>query len=318
MTAGIAQSERSVTTFSMPPRPRQLYLEEFISQREFEAVRSESAADWEISTEPRYRVQRPSVEWSRDITETDMIFNLVLNYDEAFTGHIDDLISSARQIITNHRARTASQMEEEDVLSSTIEGSHNCQLVFACVKRPWETRQDNIPPQEPPNLIKSGICEGVDPRIELAARLRSTLDEYKAVVDNNLDTETLHDLHNILIAITMELNADAPISDESAYLTRDYPSYSSTPQGIPYPIASSNSRPRRTVASYETLSPIRNPPVLYYYSDDDDNEEQSRDHQDEINETVIPSSLTADTIPEEDKEMESSVDSGSIVPERRF
>ena len=99
------------------------------------------------------------------------------------------------------------------------------------------------------------------------------------------------------MAITMELNADAPISDESAYLTRDDPSYSSAPQGIPHTIASSNSRPRRTVASYETLSPIRNLQVLYHYSDDDDNEEQSRDHQDEIDETVIPSSLTADTIP---------------------
>ena len=62
MTAGIALSERSVTAFSMPPRRRQLYLEQFISQEEFEAVRRESAADWEISTEPRYGVQRLSVE----------------------------------------------------------------------------------------------------------------------------------------------------------------------------------------------------------------------------------------------------------------
>ena len=100
----------------MPPRLRQLYLEEFISQGEFEEIRRGSAADWE----PRYGVQRPSVEWSRDITETDRIFNLVLNYDEAFTGHIDDLISSAREIITNHRARTASQMDAE-VTSLTTE-----------------------------------------------------------------------------------------------------------------------------------------------------------------------------------------------------
>ena len=142
MTAGIAQSERSITTFSMPPRPRQLYLEEFISQEEFEEIRRGSAADWEISTEPRYGVQRPSVEWSRDITETDRIFNLVLNYDEAFTGHIDDLILSARLIITNHRARTVSQMEAE-ATSLTTEGSHNCQLIYAHVKRPRVVGQDH-------------------------------------------------------------------------------------------------------------------------------------------------------------------------------
>ena len=296
MTAEIAQSERSITTFSMSPRPRQLYLEEFISQEEFEEIRRGSAADWEISTEPRYGIERPSVEWTRDITETeDRIFNLVLNYDESFTGHIDDLILSARQIINNHRARTASKMEAEEI-SLTTEGSHNCQLIFAHVKRPRATRHDNNPAQEPPILIKTGTCQGVDPRIELAARLRRVMDEYKAAIENNLDVETVHDLHSILMAITMELNADAPISDESAYLTRDDPSHSSVQQGILNPNASTNSRPRRTVASYETLSPIRNPPVLYYYSDDNDNEEQSRDQQDEIDETVIPSSLTAETI----------------------
>jgi hypothetical protein len=126
------------------------------------------------------------------------------------------------------------------------------------------------------------------------------------------------DLHNTMMALTMQLHADDPISDESAYLTRDDPNYSSAPQGTTDPIVNSNSRPRRTVASYETLSPTRNPPILYYYSDDDDNEEQSTDHRDDIDETVIPSSLTADTIPEEDEEMESSVDSKPIVAERRF
>ena len=94
----------------------------------------------------------------------------------------------------------------------------------------------------------------MDPRIQLAANLRSVLDEYQAAIDNNLDTETLQDLYGVLTAITMELNADAPISDDSAFLTRDDPSYSSTPAGIPHPNASSNSQPRRTVASYETLS----------------------------------------------------------------
>ena len=127
------------------------------------------------------------------------------------------------------------------------------------------------------------------------------MDEYNAAVANNVDTDTLRDLHSIMMAITMRLHADDPISDQSAYLIRDDPNYSFATQGIPDPIASTNSRPRRTVASYETLSPIRNPPVLYYYSDDDDNEEQSTDHQDELDETAIPSSLTANTIPEEDE-----------------
>ena len=249
-----------------------------------------------------YGVQRPSVEWSRDITETDRIFNLVLNYDEPFTGHIDDLISSARQIITNHRARTASQMETEET-SLTTEGSHNCQLIYAHVKRPRVVEQDNNPALEQPVLIKTCTCQGVDPRIELAARLRRVMEEYNAAIDNNLDVEIVRDLHNTMIALTMQLHADDPISDESAYLTRDDPNYS---------------RPTCTVASYETLSPTRNPPILYYYSDDDDNEEQSTDYRDDINETVIPSSLTADTIPEEDEETESSVDSKPIMAERHF
>ena len=261
MTAGIAQSERSITTFSMPPRPRQLYLEEFVSQQEYEAVRSDSAADWEISTEPRYGVERPSVEWSRDITETDRIFNLVLNYDEAFTGHIDDLILSARQIITNHRARTASQMDAE-VTSLTTEGSHNCQLIYAHVKKPRVVGQDHNQALEQPVLIKTGKCQGVDPRIELAARLRRVMEEYNAVKDNNLDVEIVRALHNTMMAIATQLHADDPISDQSAYLSRDDPNYSSAPQGIPDPTRSTNSRPRRTVASYETLSPTRNPPIL--------------------------------------------------------
>ena len=135
------------------------------------------------------------------------------------------------------------------------------------------------------------------------------MEDYNAAIDNNVDVEFVRNLYNTMMALTMQLHADDPISDQSAYLSRDDPNY---------PIENTSSRPRRTVASYETLSPMRNPPILYYYSDDDDNEEQSTDHRDDINETVIPSSLTANTISEEDEEMESSDDSKPIEAERRF
>ena len=67
-------------------------------------------------------------------------------------------------------------------------------------------------------LIKTGKCQGVDPRIELAARLRRVMEDYNAAIDNNVDVEFVRNLYNTMMALTMQLHADDPISDQSAYL----------------------------------------------------------------------------------------------------
>ena len=112
MTAGIAQSERSVTSACHLDQDYFTWKSPYLS-RGMKQLEVNPRQTGRLVQNQDIGVQRPSVEWTRYITEKDRIFNLVLNYDEVFTGHIDDLILSARQIITNHRARTASQMEEE-------------------------------------------------------------------------------------------------------------------------------------------------------------------------------------------------------------
>ena len=64
------------------------------------------------------------------------------------------------------------------------------------------------------------------PRFELTTRLRRTLDTYRAQLDQDiLDQQTIDSFEGSITAITMDLNADAPIARESASLSRDDPYY---------------------------------------------------------------------------------------------